>query len=72
MEAATNYTSSRFENIVRSIIDGTPYPPFGETIHSREEELLLELKEAIEQSGGDIEHLTPEQIAELINKLNNP
>lgn len=62
--------SSRFENIVRSIIDQTPYT---ETVHSKEEELLLELKDAIEGGGGgDVDHLTPEQIAELLRKLNNP
>lgn len=60
--------SSRFEDIVRSIIDQTPY---GETVHSKEEELLLELKDAIEGGGGggDVEHLTPEQIADLLSKL---
>ena len=59
--------SSRFEDIVRSIIDETPY---GETVHSKEEELLLELKEVIEQGGGgDISPLTPEELAELINRL---
>ena len=57
--------SSRFEDIVRSIIDDTPY---GETVHSKEEELLLELKDAIEHGGGeDPEPLTPEQIDDLIN-----
>lgn len=59
--------SSRFENIVQSIIDGTPY---GETVHSKEEELLLELKEVIEQGGGgggDAQPLTPEQLDNLIN-----
>lgn len=61
------YTSSRFENIVQSIIDQTPY---GETVHSREEELLLELKDVIEQGGGgDIEHLTPEQLDTLIHLI---
>ena len=60
--------SSRFEDIVRSIIDDTPYE---ETVHSKEEELLLELKEVIEQGGGggDVHSLTPEQLAELISKL---
>lgn len=60
--------TSRFEDIVRSIIDQTPYE---ETVHSKEEELLLELKEAIEGGGTDVEHLTPEQIASLIYILNH-
>lgn len=60
--------SSRFENIVRSIIDNKPYD---ETVHSKEEELLLELKDVIEQGGGeDPEPLTPEQMNDLINILN--
>ena len=49
---------SRFENIVQSIIDSTPYT---ETAHSKEEELLLELKEVIEEGGGgggDVRGLT--------------
>ena len=57
--------SSRFETIVRSIIDDTPY---GETAQSKEEELLLELKETIEQGGGgggDARPLTPAQLAAL-------
>lgn len=61
--------SSRFENIVQSIIDGTPY---GETVHSKEEELLLELKEVIEEGGGgggDVVPLTPSEIEDLINIL---
>lgn len=56
--------SSRFEDIVRSIIDDTPY---GETVHSKEEELLLELKDAIEHGGEDPEPLTPKQLDDLIN-----
>lgn len=58
--------SSRFEDIVRSIIDETPY---GETVHSKEEELLLELKDAIEHGGGggDAQPLTPEQLENLID-----
>lgn len=62
--------SSRFEDIVQSIIDQTPYD---EVVHSREEELLLELKEVIEEGGGggDVEHLTPEQMADLLRKLNS-
>ena len=56
--------SSRFEDIVRSIIDQTPY---GETVHSKEEELLLELKDAIEQGGEETQPLTPEQLDNLIN-----
>lgn len=61
--------SSRFEDIVRSIIDDKPYD---ETVHSKEEELLLELKDVIEQGGGgeDPEPLTPEQMNDLINILN--
>ena len=61
--------SSRFENIVQSIIDQTPYD---EVVHSREEELLLELKEVIEEGGGggDVEPLTPEQMADLLRKIN--
>lgn len=60
--------SSRFEDIVQSIIDGTPY---GETVHSKEEELLLELKEVIEEGGGggDVVPLTPSEIEDLINIL---
>jgi len=59
--------SSRFEDIVQSIIDQTPYE---EVVHSREEELLLELKEVIEEGGGgDVEPLTPEQIADLLSKI---
>ena len=61
---ARNYTSSRFEDIVRSIIDQTPYE---ETVHSREEELLLELKEVIETGTADVQPLTPEQLEELID-----
>lgn len=61
---------SRFENIVQSIIDGTPYT---ESVHSREEELLLELKEVIEDGGGggggDAHPLTPAQMADLLNRL---
>ena len=62
--------SSRFEDIVQSIIDQTPYD---EVVHSKEEELLLELKEAIEEGGGggDTEPLTPEQMADLLRKLNS-
>ena len=56
--------SSRFEDIVRATIDGTPYT---ETVHSKEEELLLELKDAIETAQGEIKPLTPEQMANLIN-----
>ena len=56
--------SSRFEDIVRSIIDNTPY---GETVHSKEEELLLELKDAIEEASGEIKPLTPDQLDDLIN-----
>lgn len=58
--------SSRFEDIVRSIIDETPY---GETVHSKEEELLLELKDAIEHGGGgeEAQPLTPEQLENLID-----
>ena len=59
--------SSRFEDIVRSIIDNKPYD---ETVHSKEEELLLELKDTIEHGGEDAEPLTPEEIADLINILN--
>lgn len=61
--------SSRFEDIVQSIIDQTPYD---EVVHSREEELLLELKEVIEEGGGggDVEPLTPEQMADLLRKIN--
>lgn len=61
-------TSSRFENIMRSIIDDTPY---GETVHSKEEELLLELKDVIEGGGGGggAQPLTPEQLEDLLNKL---
>lgn len=61
--------SSRFEDIVRSIIDDKPYD---ETVHSKEEELLLELKDVIEHGGGggDAEPLTPEQMDDLINILN--
>lgn len=61
--------SSRFEDIVQSIIDQTPYD---EVVHSREEELLLELKEVIEEGGGggDAEPLTPEQMADLLRKIN--
>ena len=58
--------SSRFEDIVRSIIDQTPY---GETVHSKEEELLLELKDAIEGGGEEVQPLSPEDIASLINIL---
>ena len=58
--------SSRFEDIVVSMINQTPYD---EQPQSRGEELLLELKEAIE--GGEIEHLTPEQIASLVYILNH-
>ena len=58
--------SSRFENIMRSIIDNTPY---GERVHSKEEELLLELKDVIEGGGGGggATPLTPEQLDNLIN-----
>ena len=59
--------SSRFEDIVRSIIDNKPYD---ETVHSKEEELLLELKDVIEHGGEDVEPLTPEEINDLINILN--
>ena len=61
--------SSRFEDIVQSIIDQTPYD---EVVHSKEEELLLELKEVIEEGGGggDVEPLTPEQMADLLRKIN--
>lgn len=41
--------SSRFENILRSIIDNTPYT---DTVHSKEEALLLELKGVIETGSG--------------------
>ena len=60
--------SSRFEDIVQSIIDDTPY---GETVHSKEEELLLELKEVIEQGGGggDVHPLTPEELDDLLHRL---
>ena len=60
---------SRFENIVQSIIDSTPYT---ETAHSREEELLLELKEVIEEGGGgggDARALTEAEEAEIIAYL---
>ena len=62
---------SRFENIVQSIIDGTPY---NETVHSREEELLLELKEVIEAGGGggggtEVRALTAAEEAEIIAYL---
>lgn len=56
--------SSRFENILRATIDGTPYT---ETVHSKEEELLLELKDAIETAQGEIKPLTPDQIDSLVN-----
>lgn len=61
--------TSRFENIVQSMIDGTSY---SETAHSREEELLLELKETIEEGGGgggDASPLTPSQMETLLNLL---
>jgi len=64
---------SRFEDIVQSIIDGTPYE---HTVHSREEELLLELKEVIEEGGGgggggaDVRALTAAEEAEIIAYLN--
>lgn len=60
--------SSRFEDIVVSMINQTPYD---EQPQSRGEELLLELKEAIEGGGAEIEHLTPEQIASLVYILNH-
>ena len=63
--------SSRFENILRATIDGTPYD---DVPHSKEEELLLELKEAIEQGGGggggtDVRALTAAEEAEIIGYL---
>lgn len=41
--------NSRVENILQSIVDGTPYtdPP-----QSRNEDLLLQVKEVIESGGG--------------------
>lgn len=60
--------SSRFEDIVVSMINQTPYD---EQPQSRGEELLLELKKAIEEGSIDVDHLTPEQIASLVDILNH-
>lgn len=54
---------SRNESILQSIIDGTQYtdPP-----QSRIEDLLLQVKEVIEEGGGGIEPLTETQVNNLI------
>lgn len=55
---------SRNEEILWSIINGTPYT---KTPLSREEYLLIKLKEAIDAGGGG--GLTPEQIEELKRQI---
>ena len=62
--------SGRNEDILRSMIDGTSYT---KEPKSRNEELLLELKDVIEAGGGgsgDASPLTPEQMNSLLNLLN--
>lgn len=61
---------SRVEKILRATIDGTTYEiPAG----SRVEELLLELKELLEEGGGggggDVHPLTEEQLNDLVSMI---
>lgn len=62
---------SRNEQILRAAIDGTDY---GEPPQSRIEELLIELKETIEDGGGggtsDTKPLTETQVNNLLSLLN--
>lgn len=61
----------RNENILTAMINGTPYE---ELPQSRNEELLLELKEVIESGGGggtsDTKPLTETQVNNLLSLLN--
>lgn len=57
---------SRNEEILRSIIDETEY---NKTPQSREEELLLELKQAIEDGGSSVVPNPEGEATETLNKL---